>query len=375
MSDDKDQPPAILRWQIDAAATLQPGALTNATSDVDIVRLWLRRPNLSPLTVRNCRKEADRFLLWIHAQGLGLRDVRYEHLLGYAQFITNPQPAADWVASGKWPRTDPRWRPFLGPLSEISQRQALVNIKALFRWALAAEYLRSNPAQLLTGLNAPTQDEVTRFLPKAAMPLLYAAADALPCHHPTELMRQARARFIVTAYYLSAARLAELASADMGSFHRDRHGKWWLHLMGKGRRKGKVPATAELISALKRYRTAFGLTELPSPGDQTPLLLTTRGPSRRATHHPIARSLKTIFSSAAALARHSSIPDLAEQLERASTHWLRHSSLTHQVDSGAPLKTVQLNARHAKLSTTGLYLHKEDDQRHAETSVAFLNIE
>jgi hypothetical protein len=31
------------------------------------------------------------------------------------------------------------------------------------------------------------------------------------------------------------------------------------------------------------------------------------------------------------------------------------------------LRTVQLNARHADISTTGHYFHKEERERHAET--------
>ncbi|NHZ83401.1 tyrosine-type recombinase/integrase [Massilia sp. CCM 8695] len=61
------------------------------------------------------------------------------------------------------------------------------------------------------------------------------------------------------------------------------------------------------------------------------------------------------------------MPEIADRLASASTHWLRHSSLTHQANGGVPLKTVQHNARHASIKTTGRYLHKDDAERHAET--------
>lgn len=370
MSGNLPQLPARYQPRVSGQLSLAPGALTHANSDDEIVALWLRRPNLSPRTVRNCRKEADRFILWIRAHQLELRAVHYEHLLAYAEFITDPQPAADWIAAGKWRRTDPRWRPFLGPLSPISQRQALVVLQSLFRWAHSADYLKANPAKLLGSMSVPAADEVTRFLPLPAMPFLQAAAATLPADKPAEKLRMARARFILLAYYLTAARLSELVAADMSNFRRNRHGQWWLHLVGKGNVNGKVPVPGQLLDELQAYRIAFGLPPLPSPREDTPLLLNTRGTKLRATSHPIARCVKLIMHRGAQLATEAGQGDLADQIAQASTHWLRHSSLTHQVDAGADLKTVQLNARHAKLSTTGLYLHKEDSRRHVETIAA-----
>ena len=62
--------------------------------------------------------------------------------------------------------------------------------------------------------------------------------------------------------------------------------------------------------------------------------------------------------------------DTADRLLQASTHWLRHTSLTHQIDAGVPLKTAQLNSRHSSLATTGRYVYKEHAVRHAETIAA-----
>lgn len=366
-----EKPPAIIHQPAALPALLiPPGALTAANNDDDLTSLWLRRPNLSAHTRRAGRREAERFMLWCRAHQLALRDIRYEHLLAYAEFIANPQPAADWIASGKWRQSDPRWRPFLGPLSKASQRQALVILQGLFRWAHSAQYLAANPAALLGSMSITVPREVERFLPISAMPYLHQAVTHMPDKRPSERLRKARARFVLMAYYLTAARLSELVTANMGSFQRSRHGHWWLHLIGKGVSSGKVPVTRQLLDELTTYRIAFGLSALPSPGDTTPLLLNSRGKKSRATSHPIAKSIKRIMATAASLAAAQGEADLAEQIARASTHWLRHSSLTHLVDAGADLKTVQLNARHAKLSTTGLYLHKEDHQRHAETIAA-----
>jgi len=54
--------------------------------------------------------------------------------LAYERFLADPQPAARWVLAGskKLARGHPDWRPFAGPLSPGSVRQALVIPNALF---------------------------------------------------------------------------------------------------------------------------------------------------------------------------------------------------------------------------------------------------
>ena len=60
-------------------------------------------------------------------------------------------------------------------------------------------------------------------------------------------------------------------------------------------------------------------------------------------------------------------PDLARQIDAGSTHWLRHTSASHQIDRGVDPFIVQRNLRHASFSTTEGYIHKDRDQQHLET--------
>ncbi|MDQ1835337.1 MULTISPECIES: tyrosine-type recombinase/integrase [Massilia] len=309
-------------------------------------------------------------MFWIRVHGKQLADVRYEDLLAFAAFITDPQPADQWIATTRFARADPRWRPFCGPLADVSQLQALTVIKSLFRWACTAEYLQANPAQLLTGMRAVGSEAIERHLPPTAISLLLEAADVLQDATPGAALRRARARFLVQAYYLTAVRLNELIGADMRSIRRDDSGAWWLHVLGKGSRRGKVPVPPSLLAEFRQYRQAFGLAALPAPGETISLVLASRGPQRGVSHYAVAAALKAVISRAHALALDAGMPEIAVRLARASTHWLRHSSLTHQANGGVPLKTVQHNARHASIKTTGRYLHKDDVERHAETVAA-----
>lgn len=56
---------------------------------------------------------------------------------------------------------------------------------------------------------------------------------------------------------------------------------------------------------------------------------------------------------------------LAGQFTPVSTHWLRHTAATEWLRRGATIKDVQEQLGHGDISTTGQYLHSEDDRRHA----------
>ena len=375
MGADLAAPPAHQTTHVPAHAGASPalpaGSLTRASSDDELVALWLRRPNLSRQTVRHGRKEATRFLFWIRAHGLQLAHVRFEDVFAYADFVADPQPAADWVCSTRHRRADPRLRPFCGPLSEASQVQAMTILNGLFSCARAAVYMTANPAKLLVALPVVRGDAITRLLPPVAVSFLLAAANALPADTPGAALRRARGRFLVRAYYLTAVRLNELATAGMRSIRRDDVDRWWPHVMGKGQGRGKVPVPPALLAEYRAYREASGLTRTPVSDDITPLVLATRDPRPAARRQPLRHRAQRQGHHArgTAASRRRRAARVAHRIAQTSTHWLRHSSLSHQANGGVPLATVQANGRHANINTTGHYLHAEDAARHADTVV------
>jgi site-specific recombinase XerD len=54
-----------------------------------------------------------------------------------------------------------------------------------------------------------------------------------------------------------------------------------------------------------------------------------------------------------------------DKLRNASTHWLRHTAVTHQADAGIELRYLNKSARHAKMETTSIYLHADEDEWHS----------
>jgi site-specific recombinase XerD len=339
------------------------GQLIAAETDSELIAAYLNRSGLAATTVENTRKELERFVAWCWWQGLTLRAVRTEHLMAYSAFVMDPQPAAKWVSTTRWPRTSPHWRAFTGPLSASSHRQAMIAIRALFRWASDARYLDGNPAALLGKMKMPRQDRVTRYLPKDAISLAYTAIDASADATPSGLRRKARNRFLFAAYAMTGCRLSELLSANMGDIYVE-DGQWWLTVEGKGEKPRRLPVPAELLAMFESYRVAFGLLPRTTRDDMTPMVMSSRGGSLRMTRTAVDLAMKEVLAGAAAMAADRGDENLALVLRNASTHWLRHSLLTHLANDGVPLEVVQAQAGHASLETTGLYLHTKDKIRH-----------
>jgi integrase/recombinase XerD len=59
---------------------------------------------------------------------------------------------------------DPHWRPFAGPLSPASERQAFVILNTLLPWLVNAGYLAGNPLSLSRPRACKAKPRVTRFL-------------------------------------------------------------------------------------------------------------------------------------------------------------------------------------------------------------------
>jgi integrase/recombinase XerD len=347
-----------------------------ATNDLDAIRAWLARFIDTKTTFDNYRKEAERLLLWSVLQlGKPLSSLTHEDLLVYQHFLADPQPAAKWSANGgrKHPRDDPRWRPFYGPLSPSSQRQAMVILNVMFAWLVQAGYLAGNPLSLARQRARRAKPRVTRYLSPELWQEVKNWIQAMPQETGREREHYARVRWLFTLLYLGGLRITEVGDNTMGGFfvRRDGNGeeRWWLEVMGKGAKERLVPATAEMMAELSAYRRERGLPALPSEAEDTPLVLPIGQSRKPLTRAGLHRIVKQVFGGVSATLRErgAEFAQRANQLEQASAHWLRHSAGSHMADQQVDVRLVRDNLGHASLTTTSQYLHVDDDRRHRET--------
>lgn len=190
------------------------------------------------------------------------------------------------------------------------------------------------------------------------------SVEAWPQATARERQHYERSRWVMHFLYHTALRATETAHAKAADFFH-RRGRWWLHVVGKGGAEGEVPVSDALMVEFGRYRTFHGLPPLPSPSDQSPAILSVAGDVKRhLTPTAVYLIAKAVFGRAADTLAPTD-PAGAATLRRASTHWQRHSAASHQADAGTDIRFIQKNLRHASIETTGLYLHAEDDRRHA----------
>lgn len=335
-----------------------------ANDDLEAVRCWLAEFHDSPHTFRNYRKEVERLLLWCTLElQKPLSSLMREDLARYEAFLADPQPRDRWCGP-RVPRDNPAWRPFEGPLQPASRRQVLVILNSLFSYLVAAGYLAANPIALIRRRNRIAKSDATtveRFLDQELWQYVMGFIDTLPRETSGQRMRQERVRFLFSFLYLLGPRLSEIATHTMGSFVESR-GKWWWRVTGKGEKEAKIPVNQEMLVALERYRTFLGFAPLPTPDEETPLVLSV-GATRGVTANMIYRIVKDVLARAAE-ALDTMEPHKAQKLRQASTHWLRHTAITHQADAGIELRYLNKSARHSKLETTAIYLHAEDDAWH-----------
>ncbi|QNK67242.1 tyrosine-type recombinase/integrase [Variovorax sp. PAMC26660] len=347
-----------------------------AADDRGAVLAWLARYSDSPATLASYRKEAERLMLWcILQRGAALSDLAHEDLLLYQRFLSDPQPIERWVTQAvqRPGRNSSLWRPFAGPLGASSQRQALSILNGMFSWLVEAGYLAGNPLALSRRKRRQAAPRVSRFLPEEHWNVVKAAIEAMPVSSERERLHASRCRWLFSLLYIGGLRVSEICSAGMdGFFSRrgaDGRERWWLEITGKGEKTRLIPATAELMSELMRYRKAHGLSPLPLAGEVVPLLMTLISPIKPMARSAIHEVVKGVMRHAATQLRQggAEFEAAATHLERASTHWIRHTAGSH-LSEKADLKVVRDNLGHANISTTSIYLHTEDDARHDATA-------
>lgn len=342
--------------------------LIAAQSDQQAALLWLSEFMDRPATLRSYRKETERFLLWLSDRNKQLQQVQREDVLDYQRFLQAPWPPERWIGPAR-PRQHPHWKPFTGPLQPGSIRQALTILSALFSYLSEAGYRRGNPFKLVRKRQQATSLPVERFFDQQSWQAILHAIDTLPGESRRDQQQAARARWLITLLYLTGARRQEVAQAKMGDFSQRRQ-QWWWRVQGKGGSHADIPVSDELMTAMAAYRNSLGLSAQPEHQEDTPLACKLPGAKCQSLQAISDKAIylicREIFQRAASQSQDEAV---RSRLTQASTHWLRHTAASHQLDAGIPLLMVSQNLRHASIQTTRRYLHSEEDARHAATGL------
>ncbi|CAG4893707.1 Tyrosine recombinase XerC [Paraburkholderia gardini] len=346
--------------------------LLSASNDYEAIQSWLSLHE-SAATQRAYRKEAERLILWaIVERGRALSSLTTDDAIAYRAFLRRPSPRERWVGPSR-PRRSIEWRPFTGALSPRSAAYALNVLSALFRWLVEQRYVLANP---FAGVKVKSHAlgaglDVSRGFSEGEWLLIRTVADGLEWSCGWSEPAAQRLRFLLDFGYATGLRASELVGATLADIRWDEQGDHWLHVLGKGGKRGKVALPPLARTALDHYLVQRGLPVTPARWNPAaPLVASLEEDGAGIESTRLWRVLRRFFVLVAD-AIQDERPATAERLRRASPHWMRHTHASHALARGAELIMVRDNLRHSSISTTSTYLHSDEVQRARQFDQAF----
>ncbi len=353
---------------------------------------YIRR-NKSEHTYVRFRSEIEKLLLWLFLiKEQPLDTLRKIDILDYADFFW--QPPKTWMAFGNYDRfvlnngfyqVNEKWLPYKVTVpkgsnqkpdktkyrpSQQSLSSMFTAINAFFKHLTEEEFLFGNPVPLakkdcryfIKDSQVKKTKRLTEDQWNYVLKTCIELADADTYYE--------RNLFLIITLKTLFLRISELSerpdwSPKMGDFWKDHDGNWWLKVYGKGRKLRDVTVPTQYIDYIRRYRSSQNLPGLPSTGELNPIIYKLRGPGN-PTARQLTRLVQEIFDKAFEQMKKEQGVENAQQLKESSSHWLRHTGASMEIERGRDMKDVSEDLGHASMATTDVvYVQSEDKKRAA----------
>lgn len=279
---------------------------------------------------------------------------------------------------------EPGHTPFRIQPSDGSRADIERFVHAMFRAWHTSGYIRLNP-MALEGAGTRRTINAHRAIDVDVHALVLATMERERCDTPAARQINLRDRFILVALRELGLRASEIVGSSMNAFEQlsDPQSKrryWIFHVtaaVAKGGKERWVPVTDTLLKMLEEYRMAFGLSPQPTLSEKGALLLSpyTRAvliagkPVRSANdrryfgawkelttrQHLFALVKARLKFTAAILDAQPDTARLADDLCRASPHWLRHTFAKAALLQGQSMLEVANLLGHSSMDTTMIY--------------------
>lgn len=355
-------------------------------------------------TFNSYRRETERLLQWAwHIKKCTLTQLSRDDLEYFIRFCQAPPPA--WISLQKVPRfiekkgiriPNPAWRPFVATLSkaaikegqqprieDFQMAQSSIQItfailSTFFNFLIAEEYLVANPIALIRQkskfIRKRQQKAPIRRLSLNQWDVVLTVAEKLA---ETTPHKHERTLFILSMLFGMYLRISELVASErwiptMNDFSKDVHGNWWFTTIGKGNKERQIAVSDAMLTSLIRWRQFLGMTPLPSPADNAPLVPKIRGTGPMSDPVPIRRLVQYCFDLATETLRQSAQQEEADNLTAATVHWLRHTGISEDVKL-RPREHVRDDAGHRSSATTDRYIDIEMQARHESAKSKAIN--
>jgi site-specific recombinase XerD len=358
--------------------------------------------NKSEHTFSRFRNETERFLTWLFLVKKEPMDgLRKQAILEYADFCWKPPVA--WIGlaaydrfqqSGGLYRVNSKWLPFRLKTpknqddhlldkkkykpSQETLKSIFTGLIAFYKYLINEEICYGNPAQVAKTdcryFIADAQVKEVRRLTEDQWQYVLDIALSLTEQDQT----YERSLFVVATLKTLFLRISELSerkdwSPEMRHFWQDEDKNWWLKVYGKGRKLRDISVPSQYLDYLKRYRKYRALSPIPSSYDTSPIVEKIRGQGGMTARH-LTRLVQQIFDKAYEQMKAKKGEESAKKLQEASTHWLRHTGASMEIERGRALKDLSEDLGHASMATTDtVYVQSENKKRAASGKDRLVN--
>jgi integrase len=174
--------------------------------------------------------------------------------------------------------------------------------------------------------------------------------------------------FVVASLKTLFLRISELSEREswspvMGHFWQDEDENWWLKIFGKGRKLRDTTVPPDFMPFLKRYRLSRKLSAFPTSGENNVLVEKVRGQGGMTSRH-LRRLVQCVFDQAYTRMKSIEGENKSIKLKEATTHWLRHTGASMEIERGRALKDLSEDLGHASMATTDtIYVQSENKLR------------
>ena len=284
----------------------------------DFIRYLEAERRYSPLTVRNYRRDVERFLAW-----LGVDEASFD-----PRRITT-EDLREWIICRS--ETD--------HLKAASMNREIASLRTFFRWLLREGRIDRELFCRIPSLR--TSHRLPAFVPESRMRDVLAE-----CAAPAEGFAAERDALIVLLFYACGLRLAELVGIDRDDFSADFRS---LRIRGKGDKERQVPLLEPLRDRILQHLETIRRQQI-CKSEEKALFLSEKGGR-------ISRT--TVYRVVQAVLIRSGVPG------KKSPHVLRHTFATHLLNDGADMREIQELMGHASLQATQVYTHNSIAQLQA----------
>lgn len=390
-------------------ATLTTGLVSDAAHVYEMTIDYLCELKHVPNNFKSARSEITTFLIWCwDIEKISVADITRRHMNRFldwcssppAEFIGDAQRASFIYHKGVGLRCpNPLWRPFVNRAKKGSdpafgdapyQRKAsatksqLAVLSSYYQYLNDEDYCERNPAMLAmrrdrhkVATSGPDNEEIIKALNPLQVGYLFDAAELMAKENPD---RHERTLFLVTLLFSTYARISEVSARPgyapvMSQIRRDKNGETWGFFIpqSKNGKPRTVALSDALLDALKRYRKHLGLTDLPSPNEQLPLLARLRaaqhGRDAKVLNanlgvNAIREEIEAVYQRAAQLLEQDGREHDAAELRTMTVHSLRHTGITFDLSKGRELTHVMLDAGHQDIGITSRYIGTSRTERY-----------